>query len=209
MLFNVDWFLWLTLPSQAQQSQGVGKREGPYWLHITSDKNISVDGYAYRDPNSRTGFFTYDPAKSGHDARISEDSHFMLYRPSNSTDNRADLISYSNPGLKTPDPDDPVPGAAHLRLAYTPSTPLAQAYFAHPEDNYTWPIQYVSVQESSGRLGINGSSNIFGVDAEVGEFLSQWFICWGMFTTFFWSVAPYETSNYCTAVQITLEKIVK
>ncbi|KAF3005523.1 hypothetical protein E8E14_004045 [Neopestalotiopsis sp. 37M] len=193
---------------QAQQYQGPD-REGPYWLHITSKWNSSVDGYAYRMPNSRTGFLTYDPAKSGHDARISYESHFMLYRPSNTTDNRADLISYSNPGLTTPSPDDPVPGAAHLRLAYSPSTPLAQAHFAHLEDNDAWPIQYVSVEEHSWRLGIRQPFNTSGSNAEPAEFESNWFICWDTFTTFFWSVAPDQLTLHCTVVEITLEKVIK
>ncbi|KAI4595895.1 hypothetical protein KJ359_006534 [Pestalotiopsis sp. 9143b] len=178
--------------------------------------------YAYRNSSSRTGFFTYWPTNTGHDIRLSETSHFMLHRPVKSSYYYpADLISYAIPSLETPKPEDPVPNGAYLRFGYSPGTSLARTYFSHYGEDETWPVQPVAVHNSSGRLGLYGSSNVLvdfsSARDRPAEFLSNWYICWLFFqdgrtnitSGFFWSVASLDTWNYCTEIDITLEKVVK
>ncbi|KAK6077069.1 hypothetical protein SCUP234_06808 [Seiridium cupressi] len=196
----------------------LGRREGPYWLHVTSSSNTSIDGYAFLDPDSSAGAFTYDPRHNGHDVRLRKWSHFMLYQTSNSTDYTAiNLLSYSKPGLDVPEPEDPNPGAAYLRFQYTLQSTLARALFAHYEENNTWPIQSMALGAETRQLGYIRKGDLLDLGGSEEEFVSFWYICWvrcsdagsSIWSAFFWSPAQIPSDQDCTPVQISLEAVVK
>ncbi|KAH8195910.1 hypothetical protein TruAng_009923 [Truncatella angustata] len=198
-------------------------REGPYWLHVTSQANTSINGYAYHDDSNGMGTFNYNVASAGHDVRIDVRSHFMLNRQANQSNSTAQpqvfALSYSQPGLATPEPQDPNPGAAYLEFEHSLGTPLARALFAHYGDDGAWPIQPMDIEPVTKQLGFyrrEGPSNPRAVEQGRGGFLSFWCICWGRWydeedtisSSLFWSLVTPEDED-CTPADLALEKVVK